>query len=59
MRLTVAWLMIGVTGKYFNPDKSMVESSPASHDVELSKHVWKVSTEMAGLLPHEQINSGT
>ena len=45
----------GVTGKYFNSDKRMIESSPASHDAELSKYVWKVSTEMVGLLPHQQI----
>lgn len=44
-----------ITGKYFNSDKSMIKSSPASYDAELSRHVWEVSTEMVGLLPHEQI----
>jgi NAD(P)-dependent dehydrogenase (short-subunit alcohol dehydrogenase family) len=43
----------GVTGKYFNSDRQMVETSPASHDAELSRYVWKMSAELVGLPENE------
>jgi retinol dehydrogenase 14 len=38
-----------VSGKYFNLDKTMIDSSPASHDSSLSKAVWKRSAELCAL----------
>jgi NAD(P)-dependent dehydrogenase (short-subunit alcohol dehydrogenase family) len=38
-----------VSGKYFNLDKTMLESSPASHNSDLSRAVWKASAELCGL----------
>lgn len=43
----------GITGKYFDLDKKMIESSPASHDAVLSRHVWKMSAELTGLTENE------
>jgi NAD(P)-dependent dehydrogenase (short-subunit alcohol dehydrogenase family) len=42
-----------ITGKYFNSNKKMVESSPPSHDDALSREVWRVSAEMVGLAGNE------
>lgn len=39
----------GITGKYFDCDKKIVDTSPASHDGALSRHVWRVSAELCGL----------
>ena len=39
----------GVTGKYFNSDLKLTQTSPASYDRELSQCVWDVSARLTGL----------
>ena len=41
--------LAGVTGKYFSCDKKMVDSSPASYDATLAKHLWDISSELVNL----------
>ena len=39
----------GVSGKYFNSDLKLTETSPASYDRELSQRVWDASARLVGL----------
>lgn len=43
----------GITGKYFDSDKTVLETSAASHDAALSSYVWKTSAELVGLTGNE------
>jgi NAD(P)-dependent dehydrogenase (short-subunit alcohol dehydrogenase family) len=36
----------GITGKYFNNDKQMIESSPASYDKAAALRLWQISSEL-------------
>jgi hypothetical protein len=39
----------GVTGKHFYSDRRVVETSPASCDLQLSRRIWSASAELCGL----------
>ena len=43
----------GITGKYFDSNKKMADTSSASHDEALSRHVWEMSSELVGLAGKE------
>ncbi len=43
----------GISGKYFDCDKQIVDSSPASHDAALSQRVWEKSSALLGLTENE------
>ncbi len=38
-----------VSGKYFDSDGKMIDSSPASYDRELSRRIWKESAQLVSL----------
>jgi NAD(P)-dependent dehydrogenase (short-subunit alcohol dehydrogenase family) len=43
----------GITGRYFESRKKMIDTSPASYDATLSEQVWNVSSKLVGLAGHE------
>jgi retinol dehydrogenase-14 len=42
----------GITGRYFESRKKMIDTSPASYDAALSERVWNMSAELVGLTGH-------
>jgi NAD(P)-dependent dehydrogenase (short-subunit alcohol dehydrogenase family) len=38
----------GITGRYFNNDRQMVQSSPVSYDKAAALRLWRISSELTG-----------